>query len=358
MNSKDSLVQNSITQTELMSQPVIWQKVLPQLEASAAFEKVAKTVAGRRIWIFVGCGTSYYLAETAAAFWRAKTGQLAFAIPGSEIMLFPDKTLLRSEGVQAVVISRSGETSEAVRAAQLLRSEHRVPVLGITCGEKTKLEANSDLCFSLHAADDKSPVMTRSFTSMLLALQQLAARLAGDKSWLASVQQVAKHCESLIDAWADQVETFVRKNTFTNYSFLGQGPLYGIAREGALKLTEMSCSFGQPFHTLEYRHGPKALVTRETLLTFYVSETAEEDETRALSDMKALGGAVIAVCRKATPEITRHSDLVFEFKVEAPEFATLAPFVIPSQLLGLFTGIKKGLTPDAPRNLSRVVMLD
>jgi len=358
MESKNLLVRDSATFLELMSQPVVWQKALQELENSAALERIVNSVRDTRIWLFVGCGTSYYLAETAAAFWRQQTGQQAFALPASEVMLFPDNALLRSSALQSVVISRSGETSEAVRACQLLRTEHKVPVLGITCGENTPLEANSDLCLAVRVADEKSPVMTRSFTSMLLSLQQLAARLSGDKGWAASVQRVAAHCASMIEHWAERVETFVEKNTFANYAFLGQGALYGIAREGALKLTEMSCSFGQPFHTLEFRHGPKATVTPETCLTFYLSETGNDAERRVLSDMKELGGTVIAICRKATSEIVRNSDLVFEFEVAAPEMATLAPFVIPSQLLGFYTGVKKGLSPDAPRNLSRVVMLD
>ena len=131
-----------------MSQPIVWQKVLQELENSAIFKKIATSITNRRIWLFVGCGTSYYLAETAAAFWRSQTGQQAFAIPASEIMLFPDKALLRSPALQAVVISRSGETSEAIRACQLLRSEHKIPTLGITCGANTPLEADSDLCLS------------------------------------------------------------------------------------------------------------------------------------------------------------------------------------------------------------------
>jgi glucosamine--fructose-6-phosphate aminotransferase (isomerizing) len=358
MDSKNLLGRDSATFRELMSQPVLWQKVLQELEDSTVLENIINHTRDRRTWLFVGCGTSYYLAETAAAFWRSQTGQQAFAVPASEVMLFPDKALLRSSALQSVVISRSGETSEAVKACQLLRSEHKVPVLGITCGGKTPLEANSDLCVAMRVADEKSPVMTRSFTSMLLSLQHLAARLSGDKGWLASMQRVATHCALMIEPWAQRVEAFVEKNTFANYAFLGQGPLYGIAREGALKLTEMSCSFGQPFHTLEFRHGPKATVTPETCLTFYVSETGNDPESKVLSDMKELGGTVIAVCRNATSEIVRNSDLVFEFEVAAPEMATLAPFVIPSQLLGFFTGVKKGLTPDAPRNLSRVVMLD
>jgi glutamine---fructose-6-phosphate transaminase (isomerizing) len=358
MDSKHPLVRDSATQTELLSQPETWRKALHELDVTAALDEIMNRTRGRTTWLFVGCGTSYYLAETAAASWRLQTRQRAFAVPASEIMLFPDKAFLGTPNLQAVVISRSGQTSEAVRACELLRKQHKVPTLGITCGQNTPLEAASDSCLKLRVADDKSPVMTRSFTSMLLSVQVLAARTAGDQEWPASLQRVATHCASLIGSWAERAEAFVDKHTFSSYAFLGQGPFYGIAREGALKVTEMSCSFGQPFHTLEFRHGPKATVTSETCLTFLLSDTGNADEVKVLSDMKDLGGTVIAVCRKANPAILRNSDLVFEFDADAPELGLLAPFVIPAQLLGLYTGVKKGLTPDSPRNLSRVVMLD
>jgi glucosamine 6-phosphate synthetase-like amidotransferase/phosphosugar isomerase protein len=77
-----------------------------------------------------------------------------------------------------------------------------------------------------------------------------------------------------------------------------------------------------------------------------------------LSEMKELGGAIITICNHASDDVRRSSDLVLELDLAAPELATLAPFVVPAQLLGCYTGLKKGLNPDFPRNLSRVVILD
>jgi glucosamine 6-phosphate synthetase-like amidotransferase/phosphosugar isomerase protein len=74
--------------------------------------------------------------------------------------------------------------------------------------------------------------------------------------------------------------------------------------------------------------------------------------------MKDLGGAVFAVCNHANAEVKSKSDLLVELNIPAHELALLAPSVVPAQLLGFFTGISKGLNPDAPKNLSRVVMLD
>jgi glutamine---fructose-6-phosphate transaminase (isomerizing) len=348
----------SATLTEIMSQPDIWRQVLQELGSSPSFEDIWTQTKSRSTWLFVGCGTSYYLAEAAAASRRMQTGQAAFAVAGSEIMLFPDSALLGTPALQAVVISRSGETSEALRAAELLRKQHKVPTLGITCGTKTPLEAGTDLCLALHTANDKSPVMTRSFTSMLMSLQLLAARTAGDTRFPAELGKVAECCGSLIVSWARMVESFVSKRNFAAYSFLGQGPFYGIAREAALKLTEMSCSFGQPFHSLEFRHGPKAIVAPDTCLTFFLSETGNEAEKKVLADMKELGGTTISICNRADSQVRSNSDLVFELGADVRECAMLAGYVVPIQLMGFYTGIKKGLAPDSPRNLSRVVLLD
>jgi glucosamine--fructose-6-phosphate aminotransferase (isomerizing) len=358
MDSAQPQLRNSATLNEIMSQPEAWQKTLQDCDSSPVIETILKQTRGRTAWLFVGCGTSYYLAEVAAASWSLQTGQRTCALPASEVMLFPDASLLRSTGLQAVVISRSGRTSEALLACDLFRKKFKIPTLGITCTTGTPLEEASDLCLAVRAADEQSTVMTRSFTSMLLSLQYLAARLSGDTRFSASLNGMAIHCASVIGSLAERVEEFVEQHTFSNYVFLGQGPFHGIAREGALKVTEMSCSYGQPYHTLEFRHGPKATVTRDTCLTFLLSQSGNDAERRVLTDMKELGGTIIAVCHRANPEIRRNSDFVFELDAELPEAAMLAPFVVPSQLLGFYTGIKKGLTPDRPRNLSRVVILD
>jgi glucosamine--fructose-6-phosphate aminotransferase (isomerizing) len=109
---------------------------------------------------------------------------------------------------------------------------------------------------------------------------------------------------------------------------------------------------------LEFRHGPKSIVAPETCLTFFLSETAMQAESEVLVEMKALGGTIVAVCDRATDAVRRSSDLVFELEADVPEGALIAPFIVPAQLLGFHTGVKKGFNPDEPKNLSRVVILD
>jgi len=74
--------------------------------------------------------------------------------------------------------------------------------------------------------------------------------------------------------------------------------------------------------------------------------------------MKSLGGTTLVVANRATPRARAAADLLVELSLDVPELARLAPYLFAGQLLGLFTGLKKGLDPDSPRNLSRVVILD
>jgi len=350
--------QSSATLHEILSQPDIWRQCLNELQRSSVIEEVLQSTKLRTEWIFVGCGTSYYLAEAAAASWTMLTGQPARALPASETILFPRLAMRAPENVQAVVISRSGQTSEAVRAANLLSQEFRIPTLGITCAAESPLQKACDRTMQLLAADEKSMVMTRSFSSMLLTLQYVASRKSFEKTFPATLERMADLFARRIGALASQIEEFVLTHDFADYVFLGQGPFHALAREASLKITEMSCSYSQSFHTLEFRHGPKAIVGPETSLTFFLSESGSQAECEVLAEMHELGGVTIAVCNHAIETIRRSSDLVFELGFDGPELATLAPYIVPAQLLGFFTGVRKNLNPDEPKNLSRVVILD
>ncbi|HXM97352.1 MAG TPA: SIS domain-containing protein [Candidatus Dormibacteraeota bacterium] len=357
MHRTDFDSQRSVTLTEILSQPAVWQAQFAELKQSALIETILQQTSSRTEWLFIGCGTSYYLAEAAACTWTMVTGQRARALPASEVLLFRESSYLKPDGLQSVIISRSGTTSEAVRAARLLSQELRVPTIAITCAADSALERACDQTIRISAADEKSIVMTRSFTTMLMALQHLAARAAKQEDFLESQLAVTTHFAPQISSLCQRVEAFVENRAFEDFIFLGQGPFHAIAREAALKVMEMSCSYSQVFHTLEFRHGPKAVVSSRTCLTFFLSETAMDAESELLAEMKELGGSIIAICNRATDAVRRSSDFVFELGFNGVELATLLPCIVPLQLLGFFTALGKNLNPDEPKNLSRVVIL-
>ena len=200
--------------------------------------------------------------------------------------------------------------------------------------------------------------MTRSFTSMLLGLQYLAARICKETEFQKSLLDLPRQASPLLDEIPGELRAFVEARSFDDCAFLAQGPLFGIASECMLKVTEASCTYAQVFHSLEYRHGPKAVAGPETLITFLISESSYEAEIELLEEMKGLGAATMVIANRLDERARRSADFAIELGLSVPEYARTAAYTLWGQLHGVYRGISKGLNPDAPKNLSRVVVLE
>jgi len=309
-------------------------------------------------WLFIGCGSSYYLASVAAASWTFITGFRAHAIPASELLLFPELAFASGRSLVPIVISRSGKTTEAVKAAEYLEHTACLRTTAVTCSAEEPLAQTASAALILAPADEKSTVMTRSFSSMLLVLQLLAARVAKKEAFENSLHKLGHMAARLPGLMHRRTAEFVASRQFSDYVFLGQGPYFGLAREAMLKVTEMSASYAQAFNTLEFRHGPKAIASSQVLVTFLLSEAGYGSEVEVLNEIKRLGATTIVITNVADSRARNAADLLFELELELPEYARLAAFTPVGQLLGYNAAMKKGLNPDSPRHLSRVVVLD
>lgn len=343
---------------EILSQPRCWKESLETLASDPQLAEAEKQFSSKCDWTFVGCGSSYYVAQAAAATWMFLTHSAAYAVPASDVLLFPELVIPGGACCQPVLISRSGHTTEILKVAEVLERKRGIRTLAISCASPQPLEEIVSACLHVLPADEQSTVMTRSFTSMLLGLQLLAARRARDVKFAEGLLRLPGQLEPQLESLRRRIEEFVNSTEFPFYAFLGQGPFQGIANEGMLKVKEMGCSYSQSFHTLEFRHGPKAIVAADTLTIFLLSESGREAEREVLEEVKALGGTTLVVTNEADAATRRDADLLIELGLDVPEFARLAPYAVVGQLLGLYTGLKRGLDPDRPRHLSRVVMLE
>ena len=326
------------------------------MKSNNRYAEVLKPLEETDEWVFVGCGTSYYVAQAAAWSWTAITGIRAKAVPASELLFYPDQVLGKGK-CQPVLISRSGHTTEVLMAADYLEKERNIRTLGISCATGQDLEKRVTSTLLLPAADEQSTVMTRSFSTMLLGLQALAGWVGNRKDFLEALKQMPGQAQRALERLQPRIEEFAGSKEFADYVFMGQGPFFGIASEGQLKVTEMSCSYAQVFHTLEFRHGPKSIVSPQTLLTFFLGESTGDSEQEVLEEMKELGGTTLVVTNRANDRVRRAADVLIELELDVPEVARLAPHILAAQLLGLYLGLKRGFDPDEPRHLSRVVVL-
>jgi len=356
MKSVEITGQGEHTLSEIFSQPQCWTTVLSRLADSPELHSAVQLARAGAEWIFVGCGTSYYLAQAAASSFNYL--QLpARAVPASDLLMYPALTLQPGRDYIPVVISRSGRTSEAVRAAQMLEREHNTRTIAITCADGQPLEASCTVVLKLLDADEKSTVMTRSFTSMLLGLQYLGASVTGNQDFRQALLELPQQVAPLLQDIPPRLRLFAASRSYSDFVFLAQGPLFGIASECMLKVTESSCSYSQVFHSLEFRHGPKSIVGPETLLTFLISETSSDAEVELLEEMKELGATTMVIANRIPDRAQQASDFAVELGLNSPEYARAAAFTIWGQLYGVYYGLNKGLNPDSPRNLTRVVEL-
>ena len=348
-------MENGVTTLrEIYSQPEVWRGCLHTLDRL----DLEPLVGGKDLrftkWLFVGCGTSYYLAQAAAATFAALGAESARAVPASEMLLFPNLVFpIKPGAIFTVLISRSGQTSEVLRIAELLR-QRGDEFLAITCDGNELLRLSSRT-LKLPVTEE-STVMTSAFTSMLIALQFIAARLAKQSEFVEALHTLPMALAELLPIYGPQLEQFAQQS-FDDVAFLAQGALYPIASETALKVMESSSSYAQFFHTLEFRHGPKSIVSDKVLVGAFLSETGYVEESAVLREMKELGGRTLAIANRFSPEVRNSADLAIELGLPAPELVRLVVYLVWGQLLGCHLGLAKGLNPDSPRHLSRVVTL-
>ena len=286
--------------------------------------------------VVVGCGTSYYLAQTIAAVFNA-SGQRAVAVPGAEWVSRWESYLPQGEAVQVVALSRSGETSETLEAARLSQ-ERGMPVLGLTCAPGSSLEKLADATLYAQTHPEEGIVMTASASLLLLmglALARQRLSEAGVEAAKRLLEQAAPKLEGLIAGRS-------------HFVYLGSGPLYGIANEGALKLMEMSLSYAQAYHPLEYRHGPVSLVDERTLAVMLYHPGSLSEEGKLVRELQDKGAKVIGMGGPG--------DLSLELPDSAPALRGLV--ALPTlQWLGERVAQSKGLDTRTPRHLTKVVML-
>ena len=333
----------SVTLQEILTQPTAWHEAVQRaLEVQTPF---------RRIWqrshhvLFTGCGSTYYLSLAAAALFQQLTKRPARGVPGSELLLNPE-TVLDGRTDLLIAVSRSGATEETLQAVKRFRALTQGKVIAITTNGHQPLAALADLALVLETAREKSVVQTRSFSAMYVATTTLATVAHNDPTLLEAVRRLPALGAQLITQVHDTAKKWGEDGRITHFYFLGSGILYGLASEASLKMKEMSLSHSEPFHFLEFRHGPMSMVDENTLLVGLLSERNQHHEQAVLDEMADLGAHVFSLGESGT---------TVSFKSQVPEVVRGALYLPPLQLMAYYRAALRGLDPDHPRHLSPVV---
>jgi glucosamine--fructose-6-phosphate aminotransferase (isomerizing) len=307
----------------------------------ASRDEVDRLAFGSRI-VITGAGSSYYIAQIAAASMRALCGLPAVAVPLSEVLLRPLEIFALDDMANQpiVVVSRSGSTTEAldVVEASQARDQH---TLAVTCRPNSPLASLADSMLAVPEADEEAIVMTRSFAALTSLLMRLGTRLgaptfSGDLDAIpAAWPETAPFVERALElASADPSRVVV----------LGGGAAYGLANEAVLKLTETSQVPASSFHPLEFRHGPISVCEPGMLVVGLLGGPVEATERKVVDEAAGLGATTWLLGPDGPGRDLHH-------------IARLPLMLHALQALALGVAIRRGADPDAPRHLSQVVVL-
>lgn len=287
---------------ELDSQPEMWERA-----AGMTAEQALLPAKGQRVAV-IGCGTSWFMAQSYAALRERAGFGITDAYAASEAFM--------DRGYDAVVaLTRSGTTTEVLELVDELKGSGSAPrVIGVIGDVTSPLVGMVDDAILLPFADEQSVVQTR-FATTALALfraslgEDLTAAIADARAALADVDPTL--------AGAEQ------------YTFLGRGWTIGLAHEAALKMRESSQSWTESYPSMDYRHGPIAIAAPGRITWQFGAAPEGLD-----AQVAATGG------RWVQHAIDPMADLVRLHRV------------------ALDRALAKGLNPDEPRNLTRSVILE
>ena len=289
-----------MTLREIESQPALWGKA-----AGAATEVRRKLPEpGQRVAL-IGCGTSYYIAQAVAGI------RELYAVGETDAFVASEMPSTRHYD-RVVAISRSGTTTEVVRALDALPAG--TPSLAISAVPDTPVVQAAGEAVLLEVADESSIVQTR-FATTVLALMR--AHL-GDDIGPAIAETEAALSQPLP----------VEPSEFEQFVFLGRGWSVGLAFEAALKFREAGGAWAEAYPAMEYRHGPISVAGPSTLVWFLAG--ADDDLVAAIRTT----GASIQESR---------ADPMAELVTLQRAAVALAQF--------------RGLDPDQPQHLTRSVVL-
>ena len=354
---------------EILQQPATWLRTGHEIAGAASH--LEPVLADVRLIVLTGSGSSQYAGECLRLALQNELRIPVETVAGGDLLTHGGKAFGPSRPGLMLSLARSGDSPESDGAvAAMLEAEPAMRHLVITCNAKGKLattyadDARVHVVVLDDATNDRSLVMTSSFTNMVLAgrfLGMLHAPARYESIAVALSQAANEIIHGHIDALAG-----VAQQDFSRVLFLADGAAVGAAQECALKMTEMTAGRVVTMHEsyLGLRHGPMSAVHPDTLIVCFLAtdplvRAYEVDLIRELN-AKRLGMAKVLFGEEIPADLAHSGDLVMEcagLRAIGDENLPVLNVLI-GQLLAFFRCIKEGLKPDNPSDtgvINRVV---
>ena len=264
-----------------------------------------------------------------------------------------------------LVLSQSGETADTLAALrEAKRRGHRALAIVNVVGSTIARESDGGIY--MHAGPEIGVASTKAFVSTLTVLSLLAVHLGRMRNLpakraleiLHALEAVPKQIEKLLAQNAALKKIAKKYAKADDFFFLGRGYTFPIALEGALKLKEISYIHAEGYSAAEMKHGPIALIDKQTPAVFLVPQDSMYDKTMAnLAMIRARKGPIIALATEGNEPIKAVADdVIFLPKALEPIYPILA--TVPLQLFAYHIAVARGCDVDKPRNLAKSVTVE
>jgi len=317
---------------------------------------------GREIFL-VAAGTSYHACLAASYLFSKFARLVTYPVVSSEFI----ENYGSSLGIDSVIlaVSQSGETFDTLRAVDYARMRAST-ILAVTNTVGSTLTRVSRAYVVQQSGPEIGVAATKTFTSQLIILAQLALRLARIRGKISqddldeiegAFQNVPDYVEEALEKSSSKVEALTKKYSGERvFLFLGRGVSSATALEGRLKLLELAYVPALAYPAGESKHGPISVVEDGTPCIFLCPKgEARKEIIGSIMEMKARGGRIISVCEEGDAEIIGLSDDYLEMPRGIPELLSPIVYVTPLQLFAYHFACNRGVNPDKPRNLAKSV---
>ncbi len=355
-------------QKEIFEQPTVVAQTLRSylrpLEQRVALPQLDFDLASIRRITIVACGTSFY-AGLVAKYWLEQFARVAVDIDVASEFRYRSPVL--EPGGLALFISQSGETADTLAALRHARAEGQVIAVVVNV-PTSSMAREADLLLPTHAGPEIGVASTKAFTCQLAVLAALAARLAVAKGRMDRAEEAAlvahlTEVPAALNAALAHDEAIAAIAPLIaparDVLYLGRGPDYALALEGALKLKEISYIHAEGYAAGEMKHGPIALIDDAVpVIVIAPSGPLFEKTVSNMQEVRARGGKIVLISDAAgLAEAGEGCLATIEMPVVHPLIAPIV-YAVPVQLLAYHVALAKGTDVDQPRNLAKSVTVE
>ena len=312
----------------------------------------------------VACGSAYYAALIGAYALQAWTGLPCRATVGSEFRYDPPpldtRTLL-------IAVTQSGETADTIAPTRFAH-EQGCPVVAVTNTVGSAITREADAVLFLQAGPEIAVAASKTFVTQVTTLVILAAGIARLRGALDAGREqalgealralpdlAARTVEGNAPLMADLAERYVHSRGFM---YIGRGPTYPAALEGALKIKEVSYVHAEGYAAGELKHGPISLLDADCPLVAVATRSHVYDKLiNNVMEGRARGARVIAVATEGDVQIERCADDVL-WVPDTLDILSPVLAIIPLQLFAYHVALARGTDVDQPRNLAKSVTVE